>query len=44
MNRLAAEGDLPGDVFAVASFPWFVWFELDFYCTYTIAMTRLICN
>ena len=35
----------------IANFPWFVWyisgvvvFELDFYCTYTIGMTRLVCN
>ena len=51
MNRLTAEGDPPGDIFVVASFPLFVWFisgvvvfEVDFYCTYTIGMTRLIYN
>jgi len=51
MNSLAVEDDPPGDIFIVASFPWSVWFirgavvfELDFYCTYTIGMTRLICN
>jgi len=51
MNRLAANDNPPGDVLVVASFPLFVWFisgvvvlELDFYCTYTIGMTRLVYN
>jgi len=26
MNRMAAEGDLPGDVYCVSQFPYFGWF------------------
>jgi len=42
------EGDPPGNVFTVPVFPCLfglsVVFELNFYCTYTIDMTKLIYN